>query len=91
MTVLTTASSKEVTRLLDEVLSSARYLVDANGDKTDVVLPLSAWDKLLVWLEEADDRAVVQEWLPRLKLGPVASGALRWEEVSSEWDDDDSI
>jgi hypothetical protein len=89
MTVLTPKPSLEISKLFKEVLSSARYLVDAQGGKTDVVLSLETWQKLLAWLEELDDRAVVQEWLPRLRAGPQDSAALRWEDVSTEWAEDD--
>ena len=88
MTVLTPEPTREVFNLLTEVLSSVRYLVDANGDKTDVVLSLSVWEKIWSWLEDMDDRMVVQEWLPRLQAGPASSGALRWDDVSAEWKDD---
>ncbi len=91
MTVLTPEPSKEIFNLLTEVLSSVRYLVDASGDKTDVVLSLSVWEKMLSWLEDVDDRIVVQEWLPRLQAGPVASGAVRWDDVSAEWENDTSV
>ncbi len=84
MTVLTPEPTKEVFNLLTEVLSSVRYLVDASGDRTDVVLSLSVWEKILSWLEDVDDRMVVQEWLPRLQAGPVTSGAVRWDDVSTE-------
>lgn len=76
---------------LSSVISSARYLVSADGTKTDVVLSLSAWEELIVWLEELDDRATVQEWLPRLKKTPIEAGALRWNQVAAEWDDDKTI
>lgn len=85
MTVLTPES--KVSKLFNEVFSSARYLVDAKGGKTDVVLSLSVWKKVLAWLENLADRSVVQEWLPRLQAGPAASGALRWDDVSAEWED----
>jgi len=39
-----------------EVVSSARYLVNTSGSKTDVVLSLVVWNKLLTLLEELDDR-----------------------------------
>jgi len=91
MTVLVPESTKEVSKLLNEVLSSARYLVDTKGSKTDVVLSLSVWEKILAWLEDLDDWTVVQEWLPRLQAGPVASGALRWDDVSVEWENDATI
>lgn len=40
-------------------------------------------------LEDLDDREAVRRWLPRLKVGPEASGALAWEEVVGAWDKDD--
>lgn len=91
MTVLTPEPTKEVFNLLAEVLSSVRYLVDASGDRTDVVLSLAVWEKILSWLEDVDDRMVVQEWLPRLQAGPVASGAVRWDDVATEWENDTSV
>jgi hypothetical protein len=62
--------------------------VNNEGSKTDVVLSLANWNKLLTLLEELDDRKIVQEWLPKLKAGPVSSGALRWEDVREDWEDD---
>lgn len=91
MTILTHEPTKNVTRLLNEVLSSVRYLVDAKGGKTDVVLSLSIWGNLLALLEDLDDRAVVREWLPRLHAGPLASGALPWDNVAVEWEEDATV
>lgn len=69
-------------------MASVRFVVDPTGNKTDVVVPYTTWQELLTWLEEADDRAVVREWLPRLKAGLAQSGALRWSDVVDEWDED---
>jgi hypothetical protein len=91
MTILTPEPTKNVAKLLNQVLSSARYLVDAKGGKTDVVLSLSVWRNLLALLEDLDDRAVVREWLPRLHAGPVTSGALRWDDVADEWEEDATV
>jgi addiction module HigA family antidote len=44
----------------NEVISSARYLVNTSGGKTDVVLSLAVWNKLLTLLEKLDERTVVQ-------------------------------
>ena len=71
-----------------DIATSMRSLVDPKGNKADVVVSWAAWEELLTWLEEADDRAIVREWLPRLKAGPDKSGALRWSDVADEWDDD---
>ncbi len=91
MTILMPEPTKNVTKLLNEVLSSVRYLVDAKGGKTDVVLSLSVWRNLLALLEDLDDRAVVREWLPRLHAGPVKSGALRWDDVAADWEEDATV
>ena len=81
----------ETNSLFNEILHSARYLVNNEGSKTDVVLSLGNWNKLLTLLEELDDRKVVQDWLPQLESGPVLSGALRWEDVKEEWEDDTNV
>ncbi|OQY52763.1 MAG: hypothetical protein DRR08_07935 [Candidatus Parabeggiatoa sp. nov. 2] len=81
----------ETNPLFNEVLYSARYLVNNEGGKTDVVLSLAVWNKLLTLLEELDDRNIVQAGLPKLKAGPVSSGVLRWEEVREGWEDDTSV
>jgi hypothetical protein len=88
---MATQPKADVTSLLGEVLTSARYVVDARGGKTDVVLTWAVWQSLLGMLEDLDDRAVIRQWLPRLKAGPEASGALSWEDVACEWDEDEAV
>jgi len=73
----------DFSRVID-MATSVRSLVDPEGNKTDVVVSWAAWEELLTWLEQADDRAIVREWLPRLKAGPDKSGALRWSDVADE-------
>ena len=84
-------SENNVTSLLGDVVTSARYLVDGRGGKTDVVLSWAVWQSLLEMLEDLDDREVIRRWLPRLSSGPEAAGALSWDDVSSEWDEDESV
>lgn len=85
MAVLGSESTKDINKLINEVLTSARYLIDVKGGKTDVVLSLSVWKNLLAMLEELDDRQIVKEWLPKLKASPKSSEALRWDDVKTEW------
>jgi hypothetical protein len=61
---------------ISDALESARYMVDPNGKRTDVVIPFETWKKLLeAWeglierLEDQDDRAILQEWLARRASG----------------------
>lgn len=39
MSMIESETKKDLTKLLTEVLSSARYLTDTKGGKTDVILP----------------------------------------------------
>jgi len=73
-----------------EVVSSARYVVGPKGGATDVVVSLSAWKHLWEALEDLDDRMILKSWLSRLQAGPKLSGALRWEDVADEWEDDET-
>ena len=61
---------------ISESLESVRYMVDPKGNRTDVVIPLETWQKLLeAWerlidrLEDQEDRAILQEWLARRVSG----------------------
>lgn len=84
-------TAKDVSSLLTDIAASARFLVNANGGRTDVVLSWSSWKSFLTLLENLDDREAVRQWLPKLKAGPDASGALLWDDVASEWDDDEAL
>jgi hypothetical protein len=64
-----------------EAAAAARYIVDAAGSTTDVILPMPVWEKLLSWLEDREDSEIVRQWLPRLKMGPEKAGAIPWDEV----------
>jgi hypothetical protein len=66
-----------------ETLKEVRYLTDANGEKTDVLIPLATWKKLLVsWerlsemLEDQEDRAVLQQWLAKRAAGEAETLSL---------------
>ncbi|MFQ5343753.1 MAG: hypothetical protein ACE5F6_19595 [Anaerolineae bacterium] len=69
-----------------EILESAQFVVDQEGRLSAVQIRIEAWELLLDWLENLEDRALVKEALPRLREGPKKAGALRWEAVRAEWD-----
>lgn len=50
-------------------------------------MSLSIWKNILAWFSELEERAIIKEWVPKLKIGPYQSGALRWEDIEAEWDD----
>jgi RecB family exonuclease len=69
-----------------EMFASVQYLVSPDGRPAAVQLSMETWKALLEWLEDAEDRAAVKAALPKLRQGPQRAGALRWEDVESEWD-----
>lgn len=63
---------------ISEVIAGARYIVDASGNKTEVVLSVQAWKRLLqTWerladlLEDQEDQAVIKAWLAERATGSV--------------------
>lgn len=68
-----------------ELTQDVQFTVDQGGHITAVVLDPSMWRRILTALEDAEDRALVQGLSERLAKGPVASGALRWQDVADEW------
>ncbi len=68
-------------------LKSVQFVVGQDGQPSAVQLDIETWESLLDWLEDADDRALVKQVLPKLRSHPAKAGALRWDNVKNEWDD----
>jgi hypothetical protein len=71
-----------------DAFRSVRFVMGQEGRETAVLLEINDWQALLDWLEDLEDRALVQSLLPRLRSGPESAGGLRWKEVSADWDDE---
>ncbi len=69
-----------------EMLESVQFVVTPDGRPAAVQMSMGAWRDLLDWLEDVEDRATVKALLPKLREGPHSSGALRWDDIESEWD-----
>jgi hypothetical protein len=61
-----------------EAIGSVRYVVDANGEKTDAIVPLAVWKTLLaVWqqsvrlVEDHEDQSLLRDWLQRREAGEI--------------------
>lgn len=68
-----------------EMLESIQCVVDREGRPAAVQISIEAWELLLDWLEDLEDRMLVKETLPRLRAGPRKVGALSWKEVRNAW------
>ena len=69
-----------------EALASVEFIVGRDGKPRAAVLDMAAWEALISWLEDVEDRAIVRAALPRLRMGPEGAGALHWEDIEAEWD-----
>jgi hypothetical protein len=68
---------------LPEIVTKVRYVTDSQGEKTEVLVPLTTWEALLAsWeqliemLEDQEDRAIVQEWLEKRAAGEAETVSL---------------
>ena len=59
-----------------EALTTVRYVLDANGEKSEVLIPLAAWKTILAtWeqmaelLEDREDSVILREWLEERAAG----------------------
>ena len=68
-----------------KVLENIRYIVDHQGKKAAVQLDLKAWNALLGYLEDLEDRSLIKEKLHLLASGPEQAGAAPWSELEKEW------
>ena len=68
-----------------ELTAGVQFTVDQQGQVTAVVIQPWLWKRLVEALEDVEDRELVEALLARLTAGPVASAALRWEEIADQW------
>lgn len=59
-----------------DALANVRYVMDANGERTDVLVPLASWKTILAsWkqmmeaLEDQQDSAILQDWIEKRAAG----------------------
>lgn len=73
---------------LAEALAATRFIVAGQGQRTDVVLPVAAWQTVINLLEDLEDQALVRDWLARRRAAalPADLGLIPWEDVKVELD-----
>ena len=74
---------------ISDAMEGAKYVVDPKGNKTEIVIPLETWKKLLAsWkkllglLEDEEDRVIMKEWLEKRSAGNLKTISL--EELERE-------
>ncbi len=67
---------------LAQILASVQF-VSARGRRL-AVMDADGWEELLMWLEDAEDKRIIQQSLERLRAGPEASGAILLDKALNE-------
>lgn len=73
--------------LSQAMLKSIQFVIGQDGHPTAVQIGIDAWNSLLDWLENNEDRALAKAFIPQLRNGPQKTKAMRWEDVRDAWDD----
>lgn len=68
---------------LSNVLGSVQFVVAPTGRRL-AVMDADDWLGLVEWLEEVEDRQIIQANLARLRAGPEDSGAVPLETILDE-------
>jgi len=61
-----------------ELLQTAQFLVDSNGNRKAVVLDYTIWDELLTLLEDLEDSEEI------LRLREAGEETIPWEQAKAE-------
>jgi hypothetical protein len=77
---------------LGQALATVEFVVSRQGETRGVFLPLAVWEAVLEALEDVEDLDVARDYLTRraVALSPEDMGLLDWEDVATEWDDDEA-
>ena len=67
----------------EEIAAGIRFVVDAEGQVTSVVLTPELWRRVVEQIEDAEDRKLLKELGPKLARGP--EGAIKWADVERDW------
>jgi hypothetical protein len=60
----------------------ARYLVDENGNRTEIILPVELYERMIEELEELDDIRAAEEARRELENG--ADELIPWKQAKKE-------
>ena len=71
-----------------KTLQTAKFLVDASGQRVAVQLTIADWNVLLSWIETREDEELVKAVLPQLRELREPSQPtswVSWDAVKDEW------
>lgn len=71
-----------------ETLQTAKFLVDASGQRVAVQLTIADWNALLSWIETQEDEELIKVALPQLRAlrePDQPKSWVSWDAVKDEW------
>lgn len=68
-----------------EFEQGVQFTVNQDGQVTAVVITPELWHHIVEALEDTQDQQLARTLAAKLHRGPVASGALQWQDVMDEW------
>lgn len=68
---------------LAHILTSVQFATTPEGKRV-AILSADEWERLIEWLEDVEDRQIIQAALDHLRAGPEASGAIPLEVALDE-------
>lgn len=78
--------------MIADAIQPLQFLVDAEGQRTAVVLDVRAWELLSEWVETVTDSKIALQSLTELQTAggrPEQAGWLLWDQIRDAWDDEE--
>lgn len=69
-----------------------QFVVDANGQRTAVLMDIRSWELLSEWVEPVTDAKIVLNSPGEMEYAggrPEQAGWLDWDQIRDLWDDDE--
>lgn len=79
--------------MISEAIQPPQFVVDANGQRTAVLMDVRSWQLLSDWVEAVTDAKIAQAGLQELEQAggrPEQAGWLDWNVIREAWDDDEN-
>jgi hypothetical protein len=73
---------------ISETLKDVQFVVGPDGQPTAAVVDITAWQRVVTLLEEAEDQGLLRAYLGRRRVDqtPEAMGLISWEQAEAELD-----